>query len=116
MALARALVRNPPLLILDEATSALDAESEYLVSGQVAGWCRNREQLQWSSPPSTRQTGAGKGSPRPPASGTGVSQSRWGAGERSPGPGLQLCERVVQERGPGAPPCHAEHEQVSSPL
>lgn len=37
VAMARALVRNPPVLILDEATSALDAESEYLVSGGVAG-------------------------------------------------------------------------------
>ena len=35
--MARALVRNPPVLILDEATSALDAESEYLVSCRVVG-------------------------------------------------------------------------------
>lgn len=36
--MARALVRNPPVLILDEATSALDAESEYLVSGGGREW------------------------------------------------------------------------------
>lgn len=31
IAIARALLKNPPVLILDEATSALDAESEHLV-------------------------------------------------------------------------------------
>ena len=43
VAVARALVRNPPVLVLDEATSALDAESEYLVSGRLMlgrAWAR----------------------------------------------------------------------------
>ncbi|KAI3423870.1 hypothetical protein D9Q98_009704 [Chlorella vulgaris] len=35
IAIARALVRDPPLLILDEATSALDAESEAAVQGAL---------------------------------------------------------------------------------
>jgi len=31
IAIARALLKDPPILVLDEATSALDAESEYLI-------------------------------------------------------------------------------------
>ena len=36
LTIARALLRNPPILVLDEATSALDAESELLVQDALA--------------------------------------------------------------------------------
>jgi ABC-type multidrug transport system fused ATPase/permease subunit len=35
IAIARALVRKPPVILLDEATSALDAESEFQVQSAL---------------------------------------------------------------------------------
>ena len=42
IAIARAILRDAPVLVLDEATSALDAESEALVQGAVARLSENR--------------------------------------------------------------------------
>lgn len=45
LSIARALLKNPPLLILDEATSSLDAESERLVQEAVERLMANRTAL-----------------------------------------------------------------------
>ena len=45
IAVARAILRDPPILILDEATSALDAASERLVQEAVARLMENRTVL-----------------------------------------------------------------------
>jgi ATP-binding cassette, subfamily B, bacterial MsbA len=42
LAIARALLKNSPILILDEATSSLDAESEQLVQEALQNLMRNR--------------------------------------------------------------------------
>ena len=42
LAIARAILKNAPLLVLDEATSALDAESEPLVQDALVNLMRNR--------------------------------------------------------------------------
>jgi len=42
LAIARALLKNAPILVLDEATSALDSESELLVQEALTNLMRNR--------------------------------------------------------------------------
>ncbi|MDH4097189.1 MAG: lipid A export permease/ATP-binding protein MsbA [Nitrospira sp.] len=45
LAIARAILRDPPLLILDEATSALDTESERIVQLALTNLMKNRTTL-----------------------------------------------------------------------
>ena len=45
LSIARAILKNPPLLILDEATSALDSESEQLVQQALDRLMKNRTTL-----------------------------------------------------------------------
>jgi ATP-binding cassette, subfamily B, bacterial MsbA len=45
IAIARAFLKDPPILILDEATSDLDAESEFLVQQALSELMRNRTVL-----------------------------------------------------------------------
>ena len=57
IAIARAVLKNPPILILDEATSALDTESERLVQEALSNLMKYRTSLviAHASPPFATQ-------------------------------------------------------------
>ncbi len=56
LAIARALLRDPSILIFDEATSQIDAESEQLISDTLKNYCDNRTVLLIAHRMSTVQT------------------------------------------------------------
>ncbi len=45
VAIARTLLKNPPLLIFDEATSALDSANERAIQAELQGVARNKTAL-----------------------------------------------------------------------
>jgi subfamily B ATP-binding cassette protein MsbA len=45
LSIARAVLKNPPIMILDEATSALDTESERLVQVALENMMKNRTSI-----------------------------------------------------------------------
>lgn len=53
ISLARAILRNPEILILDEATSQIDVESEQLIQAVLEDFTRNRTTLLVTHRPST---------------------------------------------------------------
>ena len=45
IAIARAILKDAPILVLDEATSALDSESEALIQGALANLMKGRTSI-----------------------------------------------------------------------
>jgi subfamily B ATP-binding cassette protein MsbA len=56
ISIARAVLKNPPIMILDEATSALDTESERLVQNALVNMMKNRTSVVIAHRLSTIQT------------------------------------------------------------
>ena len=93
LSIARALLKNPPILILDEATSALDAETETQAAGGV-GAAQRGDARPSSSRIGSRRSGRRRASSFSIAGGSSskaarrASRPRWAFRGARPGSGL----------------------------
>ena len=107
LAIARALLKNSPILILDEATSSLDSESEHLVQEALANLMANRTAIVIAHRLSTVRRASlivvlerGRVVEVGPARGTAVASGR------------RLCEAVRHAAG-GRPPSAGSARRIA---
>ena len=112
LAIARALLKNSPILILDEATSSLDAESEHLVQEALANLMANRTSIVIAHRLSTVRRA------EPDRRARARPRRRVGSPRRTAGAaGRRVCE-AVRDAARGGPPagwkCRPSRERVAA--